>query len=593
MVSLVSFFMVVYKEHSEWGGPSIVEIAPLIPDIPPEITDQLRKLGLDMSSEVFQRIEQAGQQEAMMKDLSAVASNPSDKERFELLYLKGFWQVVKIDGVEYTFAAIAGMKEEEQIKLIEWIKNPLEKIKVWNFIKQAAIKKWQEIDTRTQAAIEQNKPLETWRANMEKKVAKYVQDIGSITNLPKVDIENLKQEALTNTPKELKWASPEEIKWGKYDNILLADYYERNEKSIVANIPNEADRKKFESSIVNIRLTLERPVPFDRLTRSIVLWSGRDQIESRGRELISSGYSRQVAWDAGTRTITFTNNLWERRVLETARIPPRERIEKNGLSISRDIPPVDTEWEKRSSLEEKQKNQRREVATDYAGLRIIPAEAFPKELRDEWVRHEELYRRFDRASTPQARYDSLTELLASTRAIEVRRREKMTPENMEELGRLENPIQDECMSLERLEASLAPYIAWERELSRYTGTPRKTDSFESIARSNLEWLTSDAILFHRMGPSASKILDRIVAEVNLWRPTGDKIILSEKGLSTADKSTLDTSYNNLITNLWFDRTVLKSADIWEFQRKIRIATNKTGIETTGSIENLIKPKSKP
>jgi hypothetical protein len=58
---------------------------------------------------------------------------------------KGGWQVVKIDGVEYTFAAIAGMKEEEQIKLIEKAL-PKDQERVANYIVSLA-----------QAAIDANK----------------------------------------------------------------------------------------------------------------------------------------------------------------------------------------------------------------------------------------------------------------------------------------------------------------------------------------------------------------------------------------------------------------------------------------------------
>jgi hypothetical protein len=38
--------------------------------------------------------------------------------------------VVKINGIEYTYAKIAGMKEDEQMGLINAMKNPLEKMKV-------------------------------------------------------------------------------------------------------------------------------------------------------------------------------------------------------------------------------------------------------------------------------------------------------------------------------------------------------------------------------------------------------------------------------------------------------------------------------
>ena len=44
-----------------------------------------------------------------------------------------------------------------------------------------------------------------------------------------------------------------------------------------------------------------------------------------------------MAWDPQTRRFVFENSLGEKRIIETARIPPQETIEKGILSLSQDI----------------------------------------------------------------------------------------------------------------------------------------------------------------------------------------------------------------------------------------------------------------
>jgi len=314
------------------------------------IFDRIKSAGIVLTAEEQKNIETSIQENpelltAMERDISVIATNPSEKTRFETLYLKGYWQRVNIDWVSYTFAKIAGMPEDEQMRLVNSIKNPLEKMRIWNYIRQAANQEWKVIDERIQAAnqVESNidKSIEwkqTQLIEMNKALESQIKDIQSIEKVPKPDIEDLKKTA-QNIP-ELKWVPIEEIQSSdKYNNILLADYYVRNEEKISNDI-DPKDAEKFKNSINVLSDTLRRPrtEKFDTLTKQIVLGENREKIEYIGKELIKSGYSNNVIWNPQDRTMIFTNEKWEKRIIDTARIPPTQRIQNEAIELSSVLP---------------------------------------------------------------------------------------------------------------------------------------------------------------------------------------------------------------------------------------------------------------
>ncbi len=84
--------MTLYTETTEVSSspPQALERDTLSPTPSPEITEKLQKLGILLSPEILGRIQQAGQWDNLKKDISAFEANPSEKNRFEQLYLNGY-----------------------------------------------------------------------------------------------------------------------------------------------------------------------------------------------------------------------------------------------------------------------------------------------------------------------------------------------------------------------------------------------------------------------------------------------------------------------------------------------------------------------
>ncbi len=319
-------------------------------NIPKDITDRIQRLNIQMDGKVFWRIQSANQTENMLKDLSAVEANSSEAENFRHLWLKGYWEVISFNDEkwivqELTFIDIAKLSPEKQVDILSQADTNKQNA-FWEFLTydvQVANQK-KESEKVSYEVANQKKESEKVSyevANqklkeMDDNLSNQVKQISLINGVPSVEVSKLRETA-QNIP-ELKWATPKEIQSGKYDNILLADYYDRDARNITAWIKDPAERAKFEQSIINIRITLGRPTEFDNLMKSIPLWPERQKIESRWKDLIKNGYSENVVWSSQDRTITFTNEKWERRIIETASMPPRESIQNGAISIQSPLP---------------------------------------------------------------------------------------------------------------------------------------------------------------------------------------------------------------------------------------------------------------
>lgn len=348
--------MIAYDTiHESWWWSRVSsEIGEDIFDIQ-KIEQEFKNLWIVWSQDFFTSIgKDRDLSRQFMSDLATTLRNPSEAKRLELVYVT--WSqrisITDTDGEkrEITFREILWLTPEEQkdisdnqmndTQFAEW-----EKFQNWlvslknqrgdmTVVDSANIQKKIEHFSVLDVLVNQNKSELIAKDNQLKSI---IDGIKNTEGIKTPNLEYLKKDA--QVIPELRWISLEEIQSSeKYDNIILADYFEKNASRLSNEIKNPTERAKFENGITNLRLMLGRPVPFESLTKNIWLGPNRERVESRGQALIERWYGRNVVWNAENRTITFTNKLWEQYVLDTALIPPRERVVKHGLSIGQEIP---------------------------------------------------------------------------------------------------------------------------------------------------------------------------------------------------------------------------------------------------------------
>ena len=130
-------------------------------DFPIQNLDSLFKnKGIEVSAEEQSNIEEAIRKNPDLikyieQDILAIQGNPTEKSRFETLYIKGFWQVVVIDWKTMSFSEISWLPKKEKEAIIngmtridkiwfrEWeLEAANQRIEWKKEIEQAANQKW-------------------------------------------------------------------------------------------------------------------------------------------------------------------------------------------------------------------------------------------------------------------------------------------------------------------------------------------------------------------------------------------------------------------------------------------------------------------
>jgi hypothetical protein len=569
--------MLVYEILREWGSPPIKAEITFTSDISQELQDKMEKLGI--TPKIFRRIQDAGKRASFEKDLSIIIdSDSSERWRFEQLYLKGFWEVVKIDGVEYTFSKISGMSGEEQIRLL-WKTDEKTQIAFGEFLEKSIKTANQRKVNETAwegAANKGNEEKEKRLKELEEDLQSSTNQIRSLSSLPP-DIErDAFEEAKKNPPAELKNISPD--KYGDYKNLILANYAISHNTEIREKL-SDADKKIFSSAINDVGSILGRKIEdFETLTsKKITLGEGRVQIETRGRELIEKWYNKEVVWNSNDRTITFTNKSGEVRVIETARMPPRESVEREWLRIGRNIDPINPDEKEKNRLEKENGTLRwlawnQSTALNKTLIReddLTDSMKKPlyKSTLDNW---KEKRKKYDEASTPDAALESIKALKWANSDLEKIRRGSI---DITDLGdpkntTLEDKLFREMECLSQMETILTQLIQNEEQKKKYQNIIIPKDNFDLTGKDNLSWLISRD--FHKMWPRANEALTRIIAEMNRWKDEGNKIKLESDDLEiSVKKSRLEEAWWKL-TN-WYN---LKNADdAMRFVRNIGTTLN--------------------
>ncbi len=116
---------------------------------------------------------------------------------------------------------------------------------------------------------------------------------------------------------------------------------------------NPSDRERFLKSISSMSNIIEGREDFRKLTKEIVLGPNREKVEKLGDKIINSGYSKDVTWNPRDRSITFRNAQGDTLVIDTAKMPPIERVTSRGLSIGREVSDTSPREIEKNKLEKK------------------------------------------------------------------------------------------------------------------------------------------------------------------------------------------------------------------------------------------------
>jgi hypothetical protein len=332
--------MLVYNTtDSEWSSPPAEEIKQKqeLPKLPPDISEKLQKLELTITPEVFQRIQEAWQEANFQSDLSAILTSPSETSRFEQQWLKGYWQEVTLkDGSKVNFADIAKMGSKEQEAVIEQVEWAKTRLKLTSYLTQVANqRKTTELEW-AQVANQRLRDAEERAKDLDSRLQSSTDQIRSLSSLPPGIEQKALEEAKRNPPPQLKGIPPEQ--YGEYTNLILAEYTITNRVDIASKL-SEEDKKKFGEALKSAGNVLGYKIEeFSKLTSTLVLGENRGKVESIGKDLIKNGYSENVVWNPRDRTMIFVNEKWEKRIIDTASIPPTQRIQDGALELSMALP---------------------------------------------------------------------------------------------------------------------------------------------------------------------------------------------------------------------------------------------------------------
>ncbi len=309
----------------------------------------------------------------------------------------------------------------------------------------------------------------------------------------------------------------------------------------------------------------------------LVLGERRDEIRSLGERYIRDGYDESVVWDSQSRSLIFRGRDGE-KIIDTAPIPPQERITQAGISISREAPPkryspIETSHER---LDRDTTSQLDTIASEtgrFAGrIDSTSDDAIASNMR--------IARQSP--NTKNKFIYTYSALDTKKKALEASKENALANKEIAEANALEWDIRETERQIEAVENLAKEY---EKSLKTITEDSENTkeDAFDSTARTNLDWLTSEDTLFQRMWPDGNRALYRMIDAMNRWRDPANQISLSTSVLSIVDRQKLQESYKKL----GWDMSTLRDGDkIRDFQRQISTAVEKP-VWAPGSIESLL------
>ncbi len=529
----------------------------------------------DILSRILQNPEFTRSFQADIESIKKSGWDKNEKEHFETMYIKGFWQMVTFNGTQVSVAELAkkleGMSPDEKKKAIDGMGRS-DRIIFREFEWQLLVNEWKKIDAGTAAVINANNSklnnqdklidtdilLEKNREILNKRLSEPAESLKSLWNGIWWEIQaKAREAALKNPPKELQGISEKDISEGKFDNIVIADYAINYAKEITSKLSVD-DQKKFSTSIDQISGILNRrPPKWPEIVETsgwLALWTNRDKIKSAWDKLIADGYNKQVVWDADTRTLIFRGNKWV-KAIETAKMPPQEKIMVWNLSIWRDATTLSPERKDIERLTTDTKKLQAEVWSDgyNAALGMIATVdtaviSESAQRSENSSTHTSTLNQYKTAKqtlesaltsgNTKDRIDAIKSMKQFNMTLDSTRKDLLWENIRKSIGiensqsnqnsnleKLEGTLSNERLALERLE-TLYTQIGGNVEQIRWLNDKVKkepTDNFDSQAQYTLRYMKS--IWYDIVGQDTmEKVITSInlenrwkIAEIDLWK----------------------------------------------------------------------------
>ncbi len=536
-------------------------------DFPIQNLDSLFKnKGIEVSAEEQSNIEEAIRKNPDLikyieQDILAIQGNPTEKSRFETLYIKGFWQVVVIDWKTMRFSEISWLSKKEKEAIINGMTR-IDKIWFREWELEAANQTEKKIDWNIQAANQriewkkeieqaanQNNETETKISEQENEIInkKLVNHARSLidqngNNFISTELQKIQTDPAESTiGKSLinQWISINAIKDGKMNAILEMHIISNNERILTPKDPEKA--LEFSRVVYDMRKRIGIPTTrenIDAFGASMVLGEKRENIIHNMHQIWATGMYDRMTWDSANRTIVFHGKNGT-RIIETTTNPPTERVIKNGLSISREVPILSPE---QKEIQEKINTSKKKLHTNesiYNQWLIDIDQMEQRELSikwERWANNEETQNTVDIYSTifltenqeKESEYiKSKNEILSDKISIEDREKiiesiltinEEMKKNNLGKLlstGETENHNSINRM----LEWRIEKYKQLQRsnneiktamwEISKNSDNTINNENFDNNAQSTLSYLSH--IGYDEL---SQDVLDKIIASVN-------------------------------------------------------------------------------
>ena len=557
----------------------------------PEVTGQpiesvLSEVWIDVKNKKTQKLLESISKDKSLEDevrrvLQIVWINPAEILRFQDIYIEWATEARLKDGRILDFRTILS----EENKWNKNIKEDIDDDKTYDLYTQwhkiiiankdsfnqkiSTIASWKITDAvaaeKTAVAAEKTAVAALEKLNIDCKDLNWTivktlnqegkDSVNNDVNRIKSKAAGLRSDEIWNTPiiSSLwkKGITPEMIQSGKYDSIIQSYIILENQVSLQQYV-EKGKEKEFSSTIDTLRLNLWEPFPArvaaaKIVSDRIILEPNREKVTGRLESLVSTGDYKTMSWDRDTREIRLEAKDWSTRIIDTARIPPYERIMKNGLSIEQSIPDETKESReyKKQKIEVRDTRAKNEDEIWNFSWKLSQIQLDKDNPLIKWKdtsslglfeRRNEYY---GKIRTPEwsneDKIKSIWILLDINAVLKRKNLDQLLTDMSIDPSTLNKQLEEETMWLTKLQKWLNNRLdlEWKDKRNEQKKPKELNNDFESIAQSNLSFLID--LGYDKLGQSTLEAVTESLNREHKWIGGTDYIDLSRETLDMWQK----------------------------------------------------------